>query len=68
MINDKICIDTNPVDIYRRWINQTEMESGKCSELPHSVTQEQALKHPEVVRRLNHNIKILKVAKFDFWN
>lgn len=60
VLNDNTCIDTNPVDIYRRWINQTEMESGKCSELPHSVTQEQALAHPEVVRRLSHNLKILK--------
>lgn len=54
-------MDTNPVDIYRRWINQMETETGMPSNLPQSVTQEEALLHPEVLSRLNHNLRILKV-------
>ncbi|KAK6643236.1 hypothetical protein RUM43_004741 [Polyplax serrata] len=60
VLNDKVFIDTNPVDIYRRWVNQMETESGRASNLPQSVTPEQALSYPEVVCRLNHNIRILK--------
>lgn len=54
-------MDTNPIDIYRRWVNQMETESGQPSNLPQNVTQEEALSFPEVVTRLNHNLRILKV-------
>ena len=60
-MNDKVCIDTNPVDIYRRWVNQIETESGRPSNLPQTVSIEEALSYPEIVMRLNHNLKILQV-------
>ncbi|EEB12424.1 ras GTP-ase activating protein with iq motif, putative [Pediculus humanus corporis] len=60
VLNDKVCIDTNPVDIYRRWVNQIETESGKPSNLPQTVSIEEALSYPEIVMRLNHNLKILQ--------
>ncbi|KAK6188369.1 hypothetical protein SNE40_004554 [Patella caerulea] len=61
VINDKnIRINTNPVDVYKAWINQTESETGKTSDLPYEVPTEQALKHPEVVQQVEVSIKCLQ--------
>jgi len=31
IINDKnLAINTNPIDIYKKWVNQTETETGKA--------------------------------------
>ncbi|XP_054721291.1 ras GTPase-activating-like protein IQGAP2 [Uloborus diversus] len=43
----------NPIDIYRVWQNEIEIESGKKSELPYDVTVEEALCHAEVNHRFN---------------
>ncbi|NXG18109.1 IQGA3 protein, partial [Grallaria varia] len=57
VLQDKtLCIRTNPVDIYKAWINQTESQSGQRSKLPYEVSPEQALGHPEVQRRLDISI------------
>ncbi|NWI46259.1 IQGA3 protein, partial [Picathartes gymnocephalus] len=60
VLQDKtLSIRTDPVDIYKAWINQTESQSGHRSELPYDVSPEQALSHPEVQRRLDistHNL------------
>ncbi|XP_027523571.1 ras GTPase-activating-like protein IQGAP3 isoform X1 [Corapipo altera] len=52
-------IRTDPVDIYKAWINQAESQSGQRSKLPYEVSPEQALSHPEVQRRLDISIQNL---------
>uniref|UniRef100_A0A8D0GCS8 IQ motif containing GTPase activating protein 3 n=1 Tax=Sphenodon punctatus TaxID=8508 RepID=A0A8D0GCS8_SPHPU len=60
VLQDKtLSIRTNPVDIYKGWINQTESQSGQKSKLPYDVGPEQALCHPEVQRRLDISIRNL---------
>ncbi|KAM6106627.1 ras GTPase-activating-like protein IQGAP3, partial [Pterocles gutturalis] len=60
VLQDKtLSIRTNPVDIYKAWINQTESQSGQKSKLPYEVSPEQALSHPEVQRRLDISIRNL---------
>ncbi|NWS91014.1 IQGA3 protein, partial [Toxostoma redivivum] len=57
VLQDKtLSIRTDPVDIYKAWINQTESQSGHRSKLPYEVSPEQALSHPEVQRRLDISI------------
>ncbi|XP_037080487.1 ras GTPase-activating-like protein IQGAP1 [Pollicipes pollicipes] len=57
-----LLINTNPVEIYRHWVNQQEAQSGQPCGLPYAVSQEEALKHGEVARRLNRAIHCLKEA------
>ncbi|NXD31824.1 IQGA3 protein, partial [Spelaeornis formosus] len=60
VLQDKtLSIRTDPVDIYKAWINQTETQSGHRSKLPYEVSPEQALSHPEVQRRLDISIRNL---------
>uniref|UniRef100_A0A8C3K673 Ras-GAP domain-containing protein n=1 Tax=Calidris pygmaea TaxID=425635 RepID=A0A8C3K673_9CHAR len=60
VLQDKaLSIRTNPVDIYKAWINQSESQSGQKSKLPYEVSPEQALSHPEVQRRLDISIRNL---------
>ncbi|NXU13947.1 IQGA3 protein, partial [Pardalotus punctatus] len=54
--NKTLSIRTDPVEIYKVWINQTESQSGQRSKLPYEVSPEQALSHPEVQRRLDISI------------
>ncbi|XP_061172402.1 ras GTPase-activating-like protein IQGAP1 isoform X1 [Saccostrea echinata] len=57
VIEDKhMKINTNPVEVYKSWINQTETSTGKASGLPYDVTTEQALKHEEVKALLSESI------------
>ncbi|XP_072572239.1 ras GTPase-activating-like protein IQGAP3 isoform X3 [Paramormyrops kingsleyae] len=55
-----LSIRTDPVEIYKTWINQTESQTGHKSSLPYEVSAEQALGHPEVQRRLDIAIGNLK--------
>ncbi|NXF67219.1 IQGA3 protein, partial [Ciccaba nigrolineata] len=67
VLQDKtLNIRTNPVDIYKAWINQTESQSGQKSKLPYEVSPEQALSHPEVQRRLDISIRNLLVMTDKF--
>ncbi|XP_039558072.1 ras GTPase-activating-like protein IQGAP3 [Passer montanus] len=60
VLQDKtLSIHTDPVDIYKAWINQTESQTGQRSKLPYEVSPEQALSHPEVQRRLDISIRNL---------
>ncbi|NWR39034.1 IQGA1 protein, partial [Tachuris rubrigastra] len=60
VLQDKaLGIRTDPVDIYKAWINQAESQSGQRSKLPYEVSPEQALSHPEVQRRLDISIRNL---------
>ncbi|XP_004388534.1 ras GTPase-activating-like protein IQGAP3 [Trichechus manatus latirostris] len=54
VLEDKtLSVHTDPVHLYKSWINQTEAQTGQRSHLPYDVTPEQALSHPEVQRRLD---------------
>jgi len=57
---------TDPIEIYKRWVNQTEVETGEKSDLPYEVDREGALKHPEVQEAVARGTsKVLKwAAKF----
>uniref|UniRef100_A0A8B9SFL7 IQ motif containing GTPase activating protein 3 n=1 Tax=Apteryx owenii TaxID=8824 RepID=A0A8B9SFL7_APTOW len=67
VLQDKtLSIRTNPVDIYKAWINQTESQSGQKSKLPYEVSPEQALSYPEVQRRLDISIRNLLVMTDKF--
>ncbi|KAL0901487.1 hypothetical protein ABMA27_006732 [Loxostege sticticalis] len=61
IINDKdLNIETGPVEIYKAWRNETEMKTGQISALPYSVSQDEALKYPEVRARLETALSQLK--------
>uniref|UniRef100_UPI003AB01964 ras GTPase-activating-like protein IQGAP3 n=1 Tax=Centroberyx gerrardi TaxID=166262 RepID=UPI003AB01964 len=55
-----ISIRTDPLDVYKTWINQTESQTGTKSSLPYDVSPADALSHPEVQRRLDVSIINLK--------
>ncbi|KAM7318484.1 hypothetical protein ACRRTK_023221 [Alexandromys fortis] len=54
-----VSIHTDPVHIYKNWINQMEAQTGQRSCLPYDVTPEQALSHSEVQRRLDISLRNL---------
>ncbi|KAK2148244.1 hypothetical protein LSH36_507g01001 [Paralvinella palmiformis] len=63
IIDDRnLIINTNPVEVYKQWVNQMETTSGKTSGLPYEVNNEQALKHQEVVDKINQSLELLKQA------
>ncbi|CAG2216722.1 Ras GTPase-activating-like protein IQGAP1,Ras GTPase-activating-like protein IQGAP3,Ras GTPase-activating-like protein IQGAP2 [Mytilus edulis] len=61
VIEDKtLKINTNPIEVYKVWVNTTESTTGKTSGLPYDVTTEQALKHEEVqvlIQEMQRNYK-----------
>ncbi|KAI5940649.1 ras GTPase-activating-like protein IQGAP3 isoform X3 [Manis javanica] len=60
VLEDKLLsVHTDPVHLYKSWINQTEAQTGQRSHLPYDVTPEQALSHPEVQRRLDISLRSL---------
>ncbi|XP_073670718.1 ras GTPase-activating-like protein IQGAP2 isoform X2 [Paramisgurnus dabryanus] len=60
IIEDKnLGINTNPVDIYKAWVNQLETATGEASKLPYEVTPQQALSHEEVRAKLESSNQIL---------
>ena len=56
----KLKINTNPVEVYKSWVNQIEAETGEAAGLPYDVTAEVALRYEEVQLRLQKSIKDLK--------
>ncbi|XP_073933357.1 ras GTPase-activating-like protein IQGAP2 [Castor canadensis] len=61
IIEDKsLIINTNPVEVYKAWVNQLETQTGEASKLPYDVTTEQALTHPEVKNKLEASIENLR--------
>ncbi|XP_021105110.1 ras GTPase-activating-like protein IQGAP3 isoform X2 [Heterocephalus glaber] len=54
-----LSVHTDPVHLYKSWINQSEAQTGQRSHLPYEVTPEQALSHPEVQRRLDISLRNL---------
>nr|XP_014346442.1 PREDICTED: ras GTPase-activating-like protein IQGAP3 [Latimeria chalumnae] len=67
VLQDKsLNIKTDPVDIYKTWINQLESQTGQKSQLPYDLTAEQALTYPEVQRRLDISICNLRAITDKF--
>ncbi|XP_019373263.1 PREDICTED: ras GTPase-activating-like protein IQGAP2 isoform X5 [Gavialis gangeticus] len=63
IMDDKsLVINTSPVEVYKAWVNQLEMQTGEASKLPYDVTTEQALTHPEVINRLESSIQSLRAV------
>uniref|UniRef100_A0A671R1J3 Ras GTPase-activating-like protein IQGAP1 n=1 Tax=Sinocyclocheilus anshuiensis TaxID=1608454 RepID=A0A671R1J3_9TELE len=63
IIEDKnLGINTNPVDIYKAWVNQLETATGEASKLPYEVTPEQALSHQEVRGKLESSSQVLRTV------
>ncbi|XP_040899613.1 ras GTPase-activating-like protein IQGAP3 [Toxotes jaculatrix] len=60
LLDRTLSIRTDPVDVYKTWINQTETQTGHKSSLPYEVSAEEALSHPEVQRRIDIAIINLK--------
>ncbi|GLD72982.1 ras GTPase-activating-like protein IQGAP3, partial [Lates japonicus] len=60
LLDRSLSIRTDPVDVYKTWINQTETQTGHKSSLPYEVSAEDALSHPEVQRRIDIAIINLK--------
>ncbi|KAJ8679150.1 hypothetical protein QAD02_014937 [Eretmocerus hayati] len=69
ILDDKtIMIETNPVDIYKCWRNQLEMETGETLDLPYSVTPQQALQYDQVRVRLKNGIRLLQSKVLELLN
>ncbi|KAM9766181.1 ras GTPase-activating-like protein IQGAP1 isoform 2-T2 [Menidia menidia] len=67
IMDDKaLNIKTDPVDIYKGWVNQMETQTGEASKLPYDVTPEQAMAHQEVRTRLEASIKNMKTITDKF--
>uniref|UniRef100_A0A8C4NU39 IQ motif containing GTPase activating protein 1 n=1 Tax=Dicentrarchus labrax TaxID=13489 RepID=A0A8C4NU39_DICLA len=67
IMDDKaLNIKTDPVDIYKSWVNQMETQTGEASKLPYDVTPEQAMAHEEVRTRLEASIKNMKTITDKF--
>ncbi|KAG7278328.1 hypothetical protein CRUP_029933 [Coryphaenoides rupestris] len=63
IIEDKtLGINTNPVDVYKAWVNQLETATGEASKLPYEVTPEQAMAHQEVRGRLEASSQALPLG------
>ncbi|XP_067838793.1 ras GTPase-activating-like protein IQGAP2 [Heptranchias perlo] len=63
IMEDKtLAINTNPVEVYKAWVNQMEMQTGEASKLPYDVTTEQALLHAEVKTKLESSIHNLQAV------
>ncbi|XP_037640441.1 ras GTPase-activating-like protein IQGAP3 isoform X2 [Sebastes umbrosus] len=60
LLDRSLSIRTDPVDVYKTWINQTETQTGHKSSLPYEVSPADALSHPEVQRRIDIAIINLK--------
>ncbi|XP_069032658.1 ras GTPase-activating-like protein IQGAP3 [Embiotoca jacksoni] len=60
LLDRTLSIRTDPLDVYKTWINQTETQTGHKSSLPYEVSPEVALSHPEVQRRIDIAIINLK--------
>ena len=66
ILKENIFINLSPVEIYKLWINHLESASGEPCGLPYDITADEALKHPEVQRRLRATIDFLKAATVMF--
>nr|XP_050869767.1 ras GTPase-activating-like protein IQGAP1 isoform X2 [Vespula vulgaris] len=67
ILSDKtLSIETNPVDIYKCWRNQLEMETGETQNLPYTVSHQEALTYEHVRKRLNDGVRLLQKTVLEF--
>uniref|UniRef100_UPI00358E305C ras GTPase-activating-like protein IQGAP1 n=1 Tax=Myxine glutinosa TaxID=7769 RepID=UPI00358E305C len=67
ILEDKsLNINTNPVEVYKLWVNQMESQTGEASKLPYDVAPEQAMTHEEVQKRMESSIRCLRMAADKF--
>ncbi|NP_001082590.1 IQ motif containing GTPase activating protein 1 L homeolog [Xenopus laevis] len=68
IMDDKsLNIKTDPVDIYKAWVNQMESQTGEASKLPYDVTPEQAMSHEEVrTKKLDASVKNMRTVTDKF--
>ncbi|XP_015189639.1 PREDICTED: ras GTPase-activating-like protein IQGAP1 isoform X2 [Polistes dominula] len=67
IISDKtLAIETNPVDAYKCWRNQLEMETGEAQSLPYTVSHQEALTYEPVRKRLNESVNVLRKTALEF--
>ncbi|XP_077554013.1 ras GTPase-activating-like protein IQGAP1 [Haemaphysalis longicornis] len=61
VLEDKdLNIDLNPVDIYKKWVNDLETTSGKPSGLSYDIDEEQALQQGAVCKILHTSVLSLE--------
>lgn len=53
-------LDLNPKLIYQKLITETEIRTGKPSDLPRNVSEEQAMKHPDVQKAVSEHLAELE--------
>ena len=66
VLNSDDRISLNPVDIYKGWLSQTEIETGEPTRLPYEVSIVQALDHQEVRTRLFEAMTTVRNAADEF--
>jgi hypothetical protein len=67
ILDDKsLQINTNPVEVYKLWVNQLERQSGNPTGLKYALSQEIVLQYDEVQKRLERSITKLKIMTFLF--
>ena len=60
VIDEPLQMNTNPVEVYKQWVNQSEAETGRALGLPYDVTLERALEHEQVRRRVERAVSCLQ--------
>ncbi|XP_052532419.1 ras GTPase-activating-like protein IQGAP1 [Tympanuchus pallidicinctus] len=63
---ESLNVRTDPVDIYKCWVNQMGSQNGEAGKLPYDVTPEQALNHGEVRTHLDASIRDVKAVTDKF--
>ena len=66
VLNSEDRISLNPVDIYKGWLSETEIETGEATRLPYEVSMVQALDHLEVRSRLSEAMETVRNAADEF--
>eukprot|EP00041_Stephanoeca_diplocostata_P037701 m.1438242 g.1438242 ORF g.1438242 m.1438242 type:complete len:2086 (+) comp25089_c0_seq3:340-6597(+) len=66
LTTDDLDLVTDPVEIYKRHVNQIEGETGEKSDLPYEVQREEAMKHAFVRQTITSRVAMLLTwsAKF----
>lgn len=60
MSNEEMQLHTSPVDVYKAWINKMESETGEATTLPYEVSNDKALEHEPVKKRMLENMENLR--------
>lgn len=58
--DETLHLSTDPVEVYKRWVNEQETTTGVMSQLPYDLKAEEAEKIPEVASRIANSIAQLR--------